>query len=163
MKRYLADYDCHKVVLLEHPYGSLVEYDNVKNLEEEVKHLREYTDHLVEFSKLPCLPKDLENLRNANEAFRDDIIDLIEKIKKLERERYLLSEGCERALNECDVNYNKIVDLEYKIASLENENALYSKNISNLNSEIIGWENKWECAIEMAARAENSFNYLDIP
>lgn len=42
--------------------GGYVSYDDYK-------HLSDYCDHLVEFSKLPCLPKDLDNLRQANTNF----------------------------------------------------------------------------------------------
>jgi len=70
----------------------------------EVEHLRSYTDHLVVFSKLPCLPKDLDNLRNANISFAE-----------------------------------------------ENE---------SLKNEIIGWENKWNAAIQMAAEAENKLEAI---
>lgn len=42
--------------------GSYVRY-------KDYAHLSEYCDHLIQFSKLPCLPKDLEVLRNANVAF----------------------------------------------------------------------------------------------
>ncbi len=31
--------------------------------------MAEYADKLVEFGNLPCLPKDLENLREANATF----------------------------------------------------------------------------------------------
>ena len=36
---------------------------------EDYQWLLEYCDHLVAFSKLACLPKDLENLRDANLKF----------------------------------------------------------------------------------------------
>jgi len=70
----------------------------------DVEHLLAYTDHLVEFSKLPCLPKDLENLRDSN----------------------------------------------LKLA-IENE---------KLKNEIIGWKNKWDVAIQMAAEAENKLEAI---
>lgn len=80
-----------------------------EQLDAEVTHLREYTDYLVSFSKLPCLPKDLDNLREANLKFAE-----------------------------------------------ENE---------RLKGEILGWKNKWECAVELASIAENKLEaireYLD--
>jgi hypothetical protein len=78
--------------------------ENSEELLEEVKHLRDYTDHLVQFSKLPCLPKDLENLRVAN-------------------------------------------------GQLAEEN-------HRLKNEISGWENKWDCAIQMAAESENKLECI---
>jgi hypothetical protein len=50
----------------KHSLGNYIKYEDYRKLEDEVKHLHEYTDHLVSFSKLPCLPKDLDNLRSAN-------------------------------------------------------------------------------------------------
>ncbi len=50
-------------------YGRYVKLSDLRKLEEKVKHLREYADRLVNLSKLPCLPKDLENLRVANTKF----------------------------------------------------------------------------------------------
>lgn len=41
-------------------------------IQAERDHLSEYTDHLVSFSKLPCLPKDLENLREANTKLAEE-------------------------------------------------------------------------------------------
>lgn len=42
----------------------------------EKDHLSEYTDHLVAFTKLPCLPKDLENLRETNAKLAEQIHEL---------------------------------------------------------------------------------------
>lgn len=56
------------------------------------QHLSDYCDHLVEFSKLPCLPKDLEVLRDANASFAEEndslrnqialMLQTIEELKK---------------------------------------------------------------------------------
>jgi hypothetical protein len=63
--------------------GKYVRYEDVEELQKEVDHLKVYTDHLVSFSKLPCLPKDLENLREVNlKIFQEN-----EKLKK-ELEKY---------------------------------------------------------------------------
>lgn len=40
---------------------------------EDYKYLSDYCDHLVSFSKLPCLPKDLELLREANSALATEV------------------------------------------------------------------------------------------
>lgn len=91
-------------------------------LDGEVTYLREYTDHLVSFSKLPCLPKDLENLREANLKFVEENISL-------------------RLQNE--------INLE-----------IYCSEIERLEGEISGWKNKWECALELAAIAENKLEAI---
>jgi hypothetical protein len=106
---------------------------------EEVEHLRAYTDHLVEFSRLPCLPKDLEVLREANANFANDVFDLTNKINFLESQLHIASVGWERALD--------IVD------------KLHDKNMV-LETDIIGWENKWDAAIQMAAEAENKLEAI---
>lgn len=49
---------------------------NFDKVQAEKEHLEEYTDHLVAFSKLACLPKDLENLRETNTKFAIEIEDL---------------------------------------------------------------------------------------
>ncbi len=58
--------------------GSYVRY-------EDYKHLSDYCDHLVMFSKLPCLPKDLENLRNSNASMADQINRLTAENEKLKQ------------------------------------------------------------------------------
>ena len=58
--------------------GSYVRY-------EDYKHLSDYCDHLVAFSKLPCLPKDLENLRNSNASMADEINRLTAENEKLKQ------------------------------------------------------------------------------
>ena len=45
---------------------------------EDYQWLLEYCDHLVAFSKLACLPKDLENLRDANLKFATENEELRE-------------------------------------------------------------------------------------
>jgi hypothetical protein len=81
---------------VECPNGEMVEY-------KDYKHLSDYCDHLVEFSKLPCLPKDLEVLRKANEVFAE-------------------------------------------------ENIALQNTVDDLKGQIEGWENKWKCVVDMAAR-----------
>lgn len=104
VKRYTMtiteDYDHGKVQIIgvTCPNGEYVAY-------EDYEHLSDYCDRLVEVSKLPCLPKDLENLREANAKFAQ-------------------------------------------------ENHELQVLVEDLKGEIKGWENKWKCAIEMAAKAE---------
>jgi predicted nuclease with TOPRIM domain len=112
---------------------------NFDKLQKEKEYLEDYTDHLVSFSKLPCLPKDLENLREANFSFSTEN----EKIKK---ELQMCSTGWERALDANDSLYNENIELE-----LEN---------TKLKNDIIAWKNKWECAVEMAAIAENKIKHI---
>lgn len=57
--------------------------------------LSDYADSLVDFSKIPCLPKDLENLRNANAYFAEqnclleaEILKLKNQIAKLKKSTY---------------------------------------------------------------------------
>lgn len=100
VKRYTIEFDLDtgEIERIECPNGHYVEY-------KDYEHLSSYCDRLVEVGKLPCLPKDLENLRNANAKFAQENYELNVAIKDLE-------------------------------------------------GEIKGWENKWKCAIEMAAKAE---------
>lgn len=78
MKRYsyVTGCDCGFV---EDSYGDYVRYSDYKELSD-------YADSLVEFSKIPCLPKDLENLRNANANFAQENSLLQARIRELEAE-----------------------------------------------------------------------------
>ena len=100
IKRYKMEFDTisHTLYSVECPNGEYVKY-------EDYEHLSDYCDRLVEIGKLPCLPKDLENLRKANTSFAQ-------------------------------------------------ENQYLQEGIDNLYDELEGWENKWKCAVEMAAKAE---------
>ena len=74
----------HEEVMLVKPDGKYVLY-------EDYAWMANYADRLVEFSNLPCLPADLDNLRSANSAlaaenaklcqiiadFRKDLISLV--------------------------------------------------------------------------------------
>lgn len=106
IKRYKMKFDTisHTLYSVECPNGEYVKY-------EDYEHLSDYCDRLVEIGKLPCLPKDLENLRNANTKFAQENHDL-------------------------------------------------RKTIFDLRNEIEGWKNKWTCAVEMAAKAENERDTL---
>ena len=106
IKRYKMEFDTisHTLYGVECPNGRYVEY-------EDYEHLSDYCDRLVEIGKLPCLPKDLENLRNANTSFAQENHDL-------------------------------------------------RNTIFDLRNEIEAWKNKWKCAVEMAAKAENERDVL---
>lgn len=107
VKRYTIEFDVFtgEAERVECPNGDYVEH-------KDYKHLSDYCDRLVEVSKLPCLPKDLENLRDANAKFAQEVQDL-------------------------------------------------RSTIDELDNEIVGWKNKWTCAIEMAAKAENECDRLE--
>lgn len=49
----------------------------------------EYADRLVVLSDLPCLPKDLENLRNANAAFAEENFQLKNLLASLQKDAIL--------------------------------------------------------------------------
>ena len=100
IKRYKLSYDSELMmpIHVESPNGDMVKYSDYK-------HLSDYCDHLVEFSKLPCLPKDLQLLREANHNFAI-------------------------------------------------ENADLQNTVEDLKGQIEGWKNKWEVAVDMAARAQ---------
>lgn len=79
VKRYTFNYDpCANTILREEcEDGRYVEY-------KDYEHLSDYCDRLVEVGKLPCLPKDLENLRNANTQFAIENEELKQKNQALE-------------------------------------------------------------------------------
>lgn len=64
--------------MMAHPHGDWVSY-------EAYQEMADYADRLVEHSNMPCLPKDLENLREANAAFaieNEKLKELLRSIKK---------------------------------------------------------------------------------
>jgi len=78
MKRYsyVTGCDCG---FMEDPNGDYVKYSDYEELSD-------YADSLVKFSKIPCLPKDLENLRDANASFAQENGLLQARICELEAE-----------------------------------------------------------------------------
>lgn len=63
--------------------GMMLDPDGAWVTYQDYKWMSDYADRLVEFGNLPCLPKDLENLREANlqlamenQALKDAIADL---------------------------------------------------------------------------------------
>lgn len=71
VKRYKYDADCG---LVEDKCGQYVKYDDYMEMSN-------YADSLVQFGKLPCLPKDLENLRNANADLAMEVHRLQETLR----------------------------------------------------------------------------------
>lgn len=67
-----------KSEIVERPDGEFVKYSDYK-------YLSDYCDHLVSFSKLPCLPKDLENLRESNTFFAIENQKLKDEIERLKQ------------------------------------------------------------------------------
>ncbi len=49
------------------------------------KQLSDYADHLAAFAKLPCLPKDLEILRDSNTAFAAQVHQLTKDKEGLDK------------------------------------------------------------------------------
>jgi hypothetical protein len=78
MKRYsyVTGCDCG---FIEDSAGDYVKYADYEALSK-------YADSLVEFSKIPCLPKDLEILREANGHFAQANHILQSRIRELEAE-----------------------------------------------------------------------------
>lgn len=120
VKRFKFVYDetnsCWAYVL--DPSGEYVLYEDYSKLSD-------YADSLVDLSKIPCLPRDLENLRNSNAHFADENFKLSNRVRELEAE------------------------VAYLKASLKvNEN------------DIVGWRNKWDAAVTIAAIAENKIQSI---
>lgn len=120
------------------PFVGLKDYQKLleenKILSADLEHFKDYADRLVEFGNLPCLPKDLENLREANAQFTQDNHELLKLVEDLNAENRNLINKWEEQLDHSDY----LADLLFAA-----------------QQEIKGWKNKWECAVEMAAIAEN--------
>jgi len=78
IKRYKLTYcdETKTPIHVECPNGLVVKYSDYQ-------HLSDYCDQLVQISKLPCLPRDLEVLREANHDFALENADLQNTIDDL--------------------------------------------------------------------------------
>jgi hypothetical protein len=65
--------------MMDHPTGDYVSF-------KDYQWMAEYADKLVEFGNLPCLPKDLENLREANAQFATENQALKEALASIKRD-----------------------------------------------------------------------------
>lgn len=128
---------------------------------DEVKHLREYTDHLVNFSKLPCLPKDLELLSSSNLELAMENEELKAQIATME-----CDSGCKYLRDEFRMHvdaaaifqqggkYHTRANLKLGTSTVIGGILWSDKEIERLDHEITGWVNKWDAAIQIAAEAE---------
>jgi len=58
--------------------------DRLEELEIQLKEAQDYADKLIEHKDMICLPKDLENLREANTHFAQENFELKQKLQKHE-------------------------------------------------------------------------------
>ena len=128
---------------------------------DEVKHLREYTDHLVDFCKLPCLPKDLELLSSSNLKLAMENEELKAQIATMERDsvgKYLRDEFRRHvdaaAIFQQGGKYHTRANLKLGTSTVIGGILWSDKEIERLDHEITGWVNKWDAAIQIAAEAE---------
>lgn len=70
--------------MMDHPTGDYVSF-------KDYEWMSDYADKLVEFGNLPCLPKDLKNLREANLQLAMENQALKEAIADLKNELTLLT------------------------------------------------------------------------
>lgn len=87
MKRYSYVVDCG---IVEDPAGEYVMYKDYIEMSD-------YADSLVEFGKLPCLPKDLEVLRAANSELAREVHMLRQVIHNMKSEKN--AEDMQRRIN----------------------------------------------------------------
>lgn len=150
-------------------HASFVKAEDYQGLEKENQSLKtdltwykNYCDRLVEHGDLPCLPKDLENLREANAQFAQDNLQLLNLADELKDENKNLLDQLENSISHADSLVDRLwtarternkseewaTKLALEILSLKEE-------VRSLKGDCIGWENKWNYAVEMAAIAEN--------
>lgn len=115
----------HTLYGVECPNGEYVKY-------EDYEHLSDYCDRLVEIGKLPCLPKDLENLRKANTKFAQENHELQEHVLNLCAE----IEGWKNKW-ECAVQMAANADVEQSTLKKELHRATELRNV---------WHGKWQTA-----------------
>jgi hypothetical protein len=126
-----------------------------QNLEEELAAVTEQRDEALsdlEFRR--DLFKLQEQQLNYVRAERDELLRYNEEFRK----ETLICADCDairkeeydQAIEQRD-RLQKIVDEQCRVSSVCRE---YREQRDRLAGEIIGWRNKWECAVDMAARAE---------
>ena len=115
----------HTLYGVECPNGRYVEY-------KDYEHLSDYCDRLVEIGKLPCLPKDLENLRKTNTEFAQENLDLRNTIFDLRNE----IEGWKNKW-EAAVTMAANADVEQAALKKELHRAVELRNV---------WHGKWQTA-----------------
>jgi hypothetical protein len=128
---------------------------------DEVEHLREYTDHLVNFSKLPCLPKDLELLHSSNLELAMENEELKARLETIEcgvgggyiRDEFRKHVDAAAIFQEDGKYYNR-ANLKLGTSTIIGGIEWADKEIERLDHEIMGWVNKWDAAIQIAAEAE---------
>jgi hypothetical protein len=127
VKRYKVEYDSisHTIFGVECDNGRFVEY-------KDYEHLSDYCDRLVEIGKLPCLPKDLENLRKANASFAQENHDLRKTIFDLR--------------NEIEGWKNKWTIAVELAAKAENEQDTLKKELHRAIELRTVWHGKWQTA-----------------
>lgn len=105
VKRYTMgitkDYGELQVLVIECEDGQYVTY-------EDYAYLSDYCDRLVEVGRLPCLPKDLENLREANAKFVQEIRDYKSIINDLYHQLDNKDEKLQSIKRQLDQIVNKI-------------------------------------------------------
>lgn len=75
--------DVRRFEFSENPGTEYVEFNDYKEL-------MDYVNKIVEFANMPCLPKDLEVLRDANAKFAQENFELKEALTDLEEQNYIL-------------------------------------------------------------------------
>jgi hypothetical protein len=144
-----------------HSTSELARLERERN-ESQEKYATEATEHMLAVNKI-CNERDeaLSQIAQAEcraERFcqeRDELIDknkkLNEEVDDLIRQRPLLIEDFKRERDEAreysKATWQSLRDSQDEVLRLTFENRELSQSIE-------GWENKWKCAIDMAARAE---------
>jgi hypothetical protein len=136
VKRYTFNYNPYDNVIfrVECEDGRYVEY-------KDYEHLSDYCDRLVEVGKLPCLPKDLENLRNANTQFAIENEELKQKNQALE----IAIKNLHATLD--------VVEDELENAEAATEEALKLRN---------QWHSRWvKTQYDLMVKVDSVKEYLD--
>lgn len=180
----------HTLESLTTPFVKLADWqelkEHYKKIQGELTWHKDYCDRLVAQSNMPCLPKDLENLRDANTSFamenerlRNQLYkagicpDCEEEVSHFVDEPFAscpcgTGEDCSgpSTIQKLRMDNVELLKLAEEL-NAENKDLInhleestthadsLADQIREKNGEIKGWRNKWECAVEMAAIAEN--------
>lgn len=123
---------------------------------------KDYCKELIEFGKLPCLPKDLENLRAANTQFAQDNHELLKLAEDLNEENKDLLKRWEDALDRTNSLSDQLWEKDKEIKGLESENKELLQRLEAKSSDLYVCQNRLNLARKHRDEAVDCFNELNV-
>jgi chromosome segregation ATPase len=136
----------------ERKFNLQIMESNTRITKERDKALR-YVESAKSYEKV--LKNENNKLRGERDSLTDQRDFAQNLIRILERERNEAREYADKL-----VAHKDMICLPRDLEVLREANLGLAMELHEARNEIIGWKNKWDCAVEMAARAENALDEL---